>query len=247
MSEFAIEVEGGKSVRLKTAGKYCDRNIVVTATGGGGDTDAAYQQGVVDGKQAEYDRFWDAYQNSGGYVYSYAGAFGSRQWTDEVYNPKYPIVCGGGYNMERLFYLAEITDTKVTITALNGDFITQMFSNATKLKTIRKLLLGRTEGVRMLNSFDSCVALENITIEGILCGQSGRTDPNFQWSPLTKASIKNIISCLSDTQTDAVTAAFSLSAVNTAFETSEGAADGSTSAEWLALVDTKSNWTISLV
>ncbi len=29
-----IEVEGGKSVRLKTAGKYCDRDIVVTAKGG---------------------------------------------------------------------------------------------------------------------------------------------------------------------------------------------------------------------
>lgn len=33
---FNIEVESGTSVRLKTAGKYCDRDIVVTATGGGG-------------------------------------------------------------------------------------------------------------------------------------------------------------------------------------------------------------------
>lgn len=32
---FNIEVEGGKTVRLPTAGKYCDRDIVVTATGGG--------------------------------------------------------------------------------------------------------------------------------------------------------------------------------------------------------------------
>lgn len=31
---YNIEVEGGKSVRLKTAGKYCDRDIVVTAKGG---------------------------------------------------------------------------------------------------------------------------------------------------------------------------------------------------------------------
>ena len=35
MSEFKIEVAGGSSVRLPTAGKYCDRDIVVTATGGG--------------------------------------------------------------------------------------------------------------------------------------------------------------------------------------------------------------------
>lgn len=33
---FNIEVEGGTSVRLPTAGKYCDQDIVVAATGGGG-------------------------------------------------------------------------------------------------------------------------------------------------------------------------------------------------------------------
>lgn len=33
-----IEVEGGKTVRLPTAGKYCDRDILITATGGGGST-----------------------------------------------------------------------------------------------------------------------------------------------------------------------------------------------------------------
>ena len=34
-----ITVDGGTSVRLKTAGKYCDRDIVVTATGGGSSGD----------------------------------------------------------------------------------------------------------------------------------------------------------------------------------------------------------------
>lgn len=32
-----ITVEGGSSVRLPTAGKYCDRDIIITATGGGGE------------------------------------------------------------------------------------------------------------------------------------------------------------------------------------------------------------------
>lgn len=31
-----IEVEGGTSVKLLTAGKYCDKDIVVTANGGSG-------------------------------------------------------------------------------------------------------------------------------------------------------------------------------------------------------------------
>lgn len=35
-----ITVEGGKSVRLPTAGKYCDRDIIITAEGGAEDLDA---------------------------------------------------------------------------------------------------------------------------------------------------------------------------------------------------------------
>ena len=34
MSEFNITVDGGTSKRLLTAGKYCDRDIVITAEGG---------------------------------------------------------------------------------------------------------------------------------------------------------------------------------------------------------------------
>lgn len=36
LAELNIEVSGGTSTRLLTAGKYCDRNIVVIASGGGG-------------------------------------------------------------------------------------------------------------------------------------------------------------------------------------------------------------------
>lgn len=37
MSEFNIEVAGGSSVRLPAAGKYCDRDIIITAEGGAED------------------------------------------------------------------------------------------------------------------------------------------------------------------------------------------------------------------
>jgi hypothetical protein len=37
-----ISIESGTSVKLKTAGKYCDRDIVVTATGGGGGGDTGW-------------------------------------------------------------------------------------------------------------------------------------------------------------------------------------------------------------
>lgn len=49
-----ITVESGTTAVLKTAGKYCDRDIEVTATGGGGgtaenlDAELAEQEALID-------------------------------------------------------------------------------------------------------------------------------------------------------------------------------------------------------
>lgn len=51
---FNIEVEGGASVRLPTKGKYCDRDIVVTAKGGGGGGDSDLPAGY---RRADYIQF----------------------------------------------------------------------------------------------------------------------------------------------------------------------------------------------
>ena len=52
-----IEVEGGTSVRLPTAGKYCDRDIVVTATGGGGAEVKTCTVRFVDGGDASSNNY----------------------------------------------------------------------------------------------------------------------------------------------------------------------------------------------
>lgn len=61
---FNIEVEGGSSVRLPTAGKYCDRDIVITATGGGGDH--SMEDGLLNNTLTEYynDRITSVRQNA---------------------------------------------------------------------------------------------------------------------------------------------------------------------------------------
>ena len=89
--------------------------------------------------------------------------------------------------------------------------------------------------------FEYCSALKFVKFKGTIS-----TNISFNSSEwLEKECILNVFSCLSD-ETSGLTATFHKRAVNRAFETSEGAADGSTSEEWLALVDTKPNWTISL-
>jgi hypothetical protein len=84
--------------------------------------------------------------------------------------------------------------------------------------------------------------LENIRVRGRIVKST-----NFQWSTkLSKDSIISIINALSTT-TSGLSITLSKVAVNKAFETSEGANDGSTSAEWLNLIATRPNVSFNLV
>lgn len=50
------------------------------------------------GKQSEYDRFWDVFQQNGNRT-KYNNAFGGSQWTPEIFKPKYPIRPTNAYMM----------------------------------------------------------------------------------------------------------------------------------------------------
>ena len=182
------------------------------------------------GKKSEYDRFWDAYQNNGSlscYSYSFAG----DGWHDGTYKPKYPIVCkwNGAY---MTFGYAYMTDTIVPIYVdATTTLLNYTFNCARELKTIREIHITETTGFS--NTFYDLVKLENLTFVGTI-GQNGL---NLQWSTkLSKASIENIIGCLS-TSTSGLTVTLSKTAVDTAF----------TETEWATLIATKPNWSISLV
>lgn len=75
-----------------------------------------------------------------------------------------------------------------------------------------------------------------IAVAGMDFGQSCK---------MSRTSIENVFRVLSD-KTSGLCMTFNLTAVNNAFETSPGAADGSTSQDWAALVATKPNWSIIL-
>jgi len=199
-----------------------------------------YNEGHKDGRQAEYDEFWDAYQNYGKRT-NYLNAFRGAGWTDITYKPKYPIGDNArSVDFGNLFVASLITDTIVDIRANASDVLGYTFVACYALKTVRKLCVSET--TQYIETFGSSTALENLTIEGTIA-QNGF---NTSFSPLNKASLTSIVNALSSTTTG-LTVTLRLSAVNSAFETAEGLADGSTSEEWLALAATKSNWTISLI
>jgi hypothetical protein len=196
-------------------------------------------EGIEQGKQAERVAFWNGFQNNGGTA-NYYLAFAYGKFTDENYNPIHPIRCSNGSTpgMQMFYNSPGITDTKVEIYANNNN-LQGAFNSATGLVTIRKIHVYET--TKYTNTFDGANSLINIEFEGVI-GQS----ISFQnCINLSKASHTNIMTHISTTST--LTATFSKSAVNRAFETSKGANDGSTSEEWLALLNAVPNATISLI
>jgi hypothetical protein len=147
-----------------------------------GAVDAVHAHGEEAGKKAEYDTFWDAYQNNGNRN-NYASAFFSWWWKDDIYNPKYDMVITAGATS--MYQASQITDTKVKITL---DYASSnMFFNCSNLKTVPYLKL--TEKATLIKAFFKCEALENITFDGVI-----KCDVDLQHSKkLTRASIENIM------------------------------------------------------
>lgn len=157
---------------------------------------AGKEDGYADGQQAEYDRFWDTFQQNGNRN-GYQTAFCFDGWTDETYNPKYPIVAVNG-SFAAIYNYSKITDTKVDI-ILSGTGVNpaQVFNCCFYLVTIRSLDISNYTG-SYNNWFAGCSALENITIIGTI-----RYGMDLHWSTkLSKVSLLNIIDCLEDKSTD---------------------------------------------
>lgn len=216
------------------------------------------------GKKAEYDAFWDAYQDYGNRS-NYRYAFSYHGWKDDNFFPKYDIDLT---NAASLFQSSNITNLKdkliqqgVKLDSSSCKLLLQMFQNSyilhipeldisevtnssyafasDSIATIDKLIVSENTIISE-NMFVNANGLIEITFEGALA-----MTIDLHWSPLSKASILSTITALSDS-TSGLTASFSLTAVNNAFETTAGAADGSTSEEWTTLIATKPNWTIAL-
>lgn len=223
--------------------------------------DEVYEVGYEQGKQDQYDTFWDNYQENGNRG-NYQCAFAGKGWNAETFKPKYNIVpTTNASHMFRealedidlveylsklgvtldfsqctrfieAFYYVRFKRIGVVDTRSATD-LTNIFAYPTnKFETIDLLKL-KDDGTQTFgaNSFRNATGLKNITIEGVI-----GSNFDIRYSPLTKASIESIVSRLSATASGK-TVTFSKSAVNSAFTTDE----------WTNLIQPYSNWTISFI
>ena len=231
--------------------------------------------GIEIGRQEQHSEFWDSFQNNGARTrYDYAfyrfggNAFrpkydirptGSMIAFMEYFNPYEEAVDvadrfeQGGVVLDTSsatsLYMAFYWTSGIKrlprislegVTDASGYYST--FSTCTSLETIDEIVFPESgDHPALTYTFASASALKNIKISGVI-GKSIA----LGGCPLTKASLESVMTHLSTTASGQ-TITLNSSAVNKAFETSEGAHDGRTSAEWLALRDARTNWTISFI
>ncbi len=155
---------------------------------GAGAQGGDYDKGYTAGRQAEYDRFWNAvFDSANG---NFGSAFASQVWNDETFNPDRSIVCTAG-TATTAFNNAKITTTKVPI-EIRVATADMMFAGCSNLKTVPYLGFF---GVTSTGSFTAaCNNLEEITVDGEIQSTIGFA----ACSKLTNASVQSIIDHLKD-------------------------------------------------
>lgn len=227
MSEFNMTIQSGTTRVLHTAGKYCDRDIVVTAEGGSVDDryDEGYDDGRIDGRdegygegrKEQYDAFWDSFQQNGertNYSYGFAGP----GWNNNTFIPKYPIRAVGGASY--MFSYCGLTEYDFVEKGIDIDFsgatvLTYLFRDCTGIvrvgaidctgcKDVNRPFYG--SGIKTIDSFIVSEAtiydntFANATkLENITVNGTIGTSISFIDSKaLSNASVQSIIDCLKD-------------------------------------------------
>ena len=179
---------------------------------------APYEEAFAEGKQSEYDRFWDMYLQNGTRK-NYTAAFAGEGWTDETFNPKYtPMVAGDGYqSVELMFAYSKITELKEGIVDFSKVIDAyQIFRSCRELLRLPRIdlssansssffcgLCDKLEEIECIvvsdkltysNFFHSGENLREVRFEGVI-----GNDMSLAWSPLlSEASVQSIIDHLKD-------------------------------------------------
>jgi hypothetical protein len=189
------------------------------------DIDEVYEAG----KQAEYNEFWDKFQDYGNRT-DYTSAF--RGFPNEIYNPKYDLQGG----MNSAFALCKITDVKVRI--LNATNIQQLCRYNSDITRIPELNISESTNLGSDSPFLGASKLRDLIMTGVLAKSI-----SFSNCPLYVTSIKSIISCLKDySGTDGeytYTVTFKTSAFNVLESEGSTAEYNGEACTWAELIDNK--------
>ena len=239
--------------------------------------DAVYEAG----QKSEYDRFWDEFQQNGNRT-NYSAAFSALWTAEifKPKYPIRPInaycmfLNNQGYGIHILDFVQFCKENNVVLdysqctnayygisclrsqhygvldfskcTTMNGLFYAQ--NSGDTRYSVRKIdEFISSEITKFANdTFSGAIWLTDIKMSGVVA-----TSINFGVCPLNKQSLESVIGVLLKTATGQ-TLTLKKSAVDAAFETSDGANDGSSSTDWIDLITEYSNqyngnWTISLV
>ena len=134
-----------------------------------------HEAGIEVGKQAEYDRFWDNFQNYGKRK-NYRHAFSGAGWTNDTLKPKYPIVFDGSQSQQCGSMFAFLNRYAETEPYIDLEHITKMidfskctwadstFANA-NIKNIYADLSNCTRLYLTFSNADGVMALDNVYIK----------------------------------------------------------------------------------
>lgn len=184
LAELNIEVSGGTSTKLLTAGKYCDRNIVVIASGGSGSGDVIPNSAKHLTVNCEY-RFangaWDWFLEQ----------LGEEITTEDINNCHYMfynckleripfiinlVVGGSGADLSYMFFNSSIKEPpKIKGTVYQ---LSDMFNNCCQLRELPEdyfddfdwsSISGSTSAYQcsMNNMFNNCYSLRYVPIHKI--------------------------------------------------------------------------------
>lgn len=239
------------------------------------DYDEVYEAGKNSGGGADsyYDTFWDAYQENGNRV-NYHGAFAGTGWTAKTFKPKHTIRPTAAIQMfwnfnkgnNKEYYplldftpfndLLDFSAVKDFSSFMDNARISNVFVDLSSATNVTRAFASENGGTidyltlrvtSSLTSYSSTFSAQRnmrhvyFTEDSVIAGSL-----SFGACPsLAKDSITSIFNALSASTSGNKLTLVKI-AVEKAFETSNGANDGTTSAEWTTLVNSKSNWTISL-
>ena len=152
------------------------------------------------GKKSQYDMFWDNLQNNGNrknYYYAFIGRWVGNCWNQEIFNPKYPIICDGANTTNyMLFANARLYSITIPITIRNTTMVST-FVDMSELNTIADLTLENVTG--FTNAFHSLPTLKELGIKGEIAANGFNVQSSKK---LSHDSLISIINALKDYSED---------------------------------------------